>query len=684
MNINEYIKNEERVNKLQKYLDIANKQAIEIIFYMYDILKSYNLDDNSFIATALFVIKPKEEIDYDAIKQEFSEEVSTMLENLNSVGIKHSLDNSAEFESIRNMLIVMSKDVRVLIILLAFNVYKVQHLEIMPVEEQKMFVKSVKEIYAPLSARLSLNEIKNRMEDACFMFLEPEMYQQLSEDERLNKEERQHQVDQIIKAIKKELEESGMKNFKVYGREKHLASVYNKLKSKQLTLGQIYDLMAVRVVVDTIEQCYLVLGKINSMFTIIPSRFKDYIATPKPNGYQSIHTCILADNNRPVEVQIRTHQMHHFNEYGVAAHWIYKDKGHKASNFDKSINWLKELIDENKDLSGREFAQNIKIDMFNSEIYAQTPNGKIIKFPVGANCIDFAYAVHTNIGNRCIGAKINGKFVPLTTELKNGDICEILLGNENKGPSRDWLKVVKTSSARSKINSYFKRQMVEENIRNGKSMFEASAKNNQISVTTLLASDKLEGILNKYALDDVNEMYALIGIGTLSAEGVVRKLMPHIETIKEDKPFTYKPIKVSGNVLVDNSRGMMTRFAKCCLPIPGDEIIGFVSQGRGVTVHRNDCVNVKTLDNDRFIPVSWDEDKNSTYLAKISVTGENSVIASITNLLDKLGVKINAFEVNPLNPNQYMITMSLKSSAELTKVINQVRQINKVTAVERA
>lgn len=677
-----YIKNEKSINCLQKYIEEASDQIKEMIFYIYDILKSYNLDDNCFIATALFALKPKEEIDYNVIAKDFGKDVSDMLNNLNSVGIKHSLSNSAEFENIRNMLIVMSQDVKVLIILLAYNVFKIEHLNLMPLEEQRLFVNSVKEIYAPLSARLSLTEIKNKMEDACFKFLDPEMYEQLSRDERLNKEERQQQVDIIIKKIKQALNDMNI-DCKVYGREKHLASVYNKLKSKQLSLGQIYDLMAVRVIVETVEECYSVLGKINSMFTILPSRFKDYIATPKPNGYKSIHTCILAENNRPVEVQIRTHKMHHFNEYGVAAHWIYKDKGHKASNFDKSINWLKEIIDENKDLSNKEFTENIKIDMFNSEIYAQTPNGKIIKFPVGANCIDFAYAVHTSIGNRCVGAKLNGKFVPLTTELKNGDVCEILLGPENKGPSRDWLKVVKTSSAKTKINNYFKKQLVEENIRNGKSIFENSAKNNQISVNNLLSSDKLSGLLSKYSLDNVDEMYAMIGIGTLSAEGVVRKLMPHVETVKEQKTFTYKPIKVSGNVLVDNSRGMMTRFAKCCLPIPGDEIIGFVSLGKGVTVHRNDCINIKTLNQDRFIPVSWDEDKNSMYLAKISVTGESTVISSITNLAEKLGVKINAFEVNPLNPNQYLITMSLKSSVELAKIINKIRQINKVSSVER-
>ncbi|MBQ7880829.1 MAG: bifunctional (p)ppGpp synthetase/guanosine-3',5'-bis(diphosphate) 3'-pyrophosphohydrolase [Clostridia bacterium] len=680
MGLDFYIKNIRYVNLLTKYLDQSTLPTKELVFYMYNLLKLYNLDDECFVATALFVLKPKEEVNYDEISQEFSVDVAQILKNLNSVGIKPTLSDSAEFENIRNMLIVMSQDVRVLIILLAFNVFKIEHLDLMPIEEQKVFVKSVKEIYAPLSARLSLNEIKNKMEDACFKFLEPEMYEQLSLDERLNKVERQQQVDNIIKKIQQELTQMGIK-CKVYGREKHLASVYNKIKTKQVTLGQIYDLMAIRVIVDTIEECYTVLGKINSMFSILPNRFKDYIATPKPNGYQSIHTCILADNNRPVEVQIRTQQMHHFNEYGVAAHWIYKDKTHKASNFDKSINWLKELIDENKDLSGKEFAQSVKMDMFNSEIYAQTPNGKIIKFPVGANCIDFAYAVHTNIGNRCVGAKINGKFMPLTTELKNGDVCEILLGAENKGPSRDWLKVVKTSSARSKINNYFKKQFVESNIRNGKAMFEASARNNQVSVNTLLNGDKVDALLSKYSLGDMDEIYAMIGTGTLSSDGIVKRLMPARQT--EPTAINYKPIKVKGNVLVDNNRGMMTRFAKCCLPLPGDEIVGFVSLGKGVTIHRNDCVNVKTLDNNRFIPVSWDEDKNSIYLARISVTGESEVIASITHLLEKLNVKINSFEVNPLNPSQYIITLTLKSSEELNKTINKIKQINKVTSVER-
>ena len=678
--VNFYIKNEKSANSLQKYINNTDEQSCDLIFYIYDILKSYNLDDVSFMSTALFVIIEKQDVDYSAITEEFGEEVSNMLKNLNSVGFQHSPSNSAELENIRNMLIVMSQDVRVLIILLSYNLYKIEHLELMNEEEQKVFVKSVNEIYAPLSARLSLKEIKNKMEDACFKFLEPDVYKQLSVDERLNKEERQHQVDVVVQKINSALKEMNIEG-KVYGREKHLASVYNKIKSKQVSLGQIYDLMAVRVIVDTVEECYAVLGKINSIFTILPGRFKDYIATPKPNGYQSIHTCILAENNRPVEVQIRTQAMHHFNEYGVAAHWIYKDKGHKATNFDKSINWLKEIIDENKDLSSKEFTEAIKMDMFNSEVYAQTPNGKIIKFPIGSNCIDFAYAVHTDIGNRCVGAKLNGKFVPLTTELKNGDICEILLGPENKGPSRDWLKIVKTSSARTKINNYFKKQFVEDNIKFGKSMFETSAKNNQVSVTSLLSSDKLNSILNKYSLSNVDEMYAMIGSGTLSADGIVKKLMPSLNQIP--KTSTVKTNKVKGNVLVDNNRGMMTRFAKCCLPIMGDEIVGFVSIGKGVTIQRKDCINVKTLDKNSFIPVSWADNQSLLYLAKINVKGDSSAIAKITNLMSKMGVVIKLFEVNPSSPNQYTITLTLKSHDELDKVVSRIKQIDNISSVER-
>lgn len=668
------------IDDLQKLID-ANPEKSEIIEYMFNILKTYNLDEKCFVATALFVLISKEEANYEELTKQYGKEVVEILSNLNKVGFQPADAKDEEFENVRNMLLVMAKDVRVLIILLAYNLYKVENLHTIKVEERRSFVTSVRDIYAPLSARLSLTVIKNKMEDACFKFFDPKMYEQLSADEMLNKEERKAQVEKVVEKIKASLDEIGLKA-KVYGREKHLASVYNKLKTKHLSLGQIYDLMAVRVIVQTVEECYFVLGKINSMFTILPNRFKDYIATPKPNGYQSIHTCILADNNRPVEVQIRTQTMHEFNEYGVAAHWIYKDKGHKTSQIDKSINWLKQIIDDNKDLSSQEFNDAIKGDMFNSEIYAQTPNGKIIKFPVGANCIDFAYAVHSSIGNRCIGAKINGKFVPLTTQLKNGDVCEILLGNENKGPSRDWLKIVHTNTAKSSIRSYFKKELVEENIRNGKSMFEANAKAMQTNTQTLLSSDKLDSILNKYLLSNVDELYAMIGAGTLSAESLVKRLMPRVEKTKTDK-FNSSHPNTNANVLVDNLRGMIARYAKCCYPIPNDEIIGFVSLGKGVVVHRADCKNVKTLDKDRLIPVCWDTQKQSQYTVKIKIVGENILISSVVNSIDKLGVHIGSIEINPNNTNESVITFTIKTEDELRKIINKIEATPGVVQVSR-
>lgn len=665
---------------LQSQID-AHPEKGEVIEYIFNVLKTYNLDENCMVATALFVLLPKENVDYEAISKQYNAEVATILNNLNGVGFNHISTNAEEFENVRNMLLVMAKDVKVLIILLAFNLYKVENLHTLQPEERRAFVTSVRDIYAPLSARLSLTEIKNKMEDACFKFFDPAMYEQLSKDEVLNKEERQQQVDYVIKKIKSALDEMGL-NAKVYGREKHLASVYNKLKTKHLTLGQIYDLMAVRVIVQTVEECYSVLGKINSIFTILPNRFKDYIATPKPNGYKSIHTCILAENNRPVEVQIRTQTMHEFNEYGVAAHWIYKDRGHKTSQIDKSINWLKQIIDDNKDLSSQAFNDAIKGDMFNSEIYAQTPNGKIIKFPVGANCIDFAYAVHSSIGNRCVGAKINGKFVPLTTQLKNGDVCEILLGAENKGPSRDWLKIVKTNSAKQSIRSYFKKELVEENIRNGKSMLETNAKAMQVSVQTLLASDNLDALLAKYLLSNVDELYALIGAGTLSAESVVRRLSPKVEKARQDK-FNQAHSNGSANVLVDNLRGMIARYAKCCYPIPNDEIVGFVSFGKGVVVHRADCRNVKSLDKNRFIPVSWDNQKQAQYMAKIKMIGRDILVSSVVNSIDKMGVNIGSIEINPTNTDECVITVTIKSEDELRKIINKIQETPGVLAVNR-
>ena len=680
-NIQNFIKDDERNVKFTQFLDTVGEKQKELMQYLFNIIKLYKMDKNCYYACGYFVAVAKENVDYKQIKEEYGEDVCNMLKKLNQVGFYTS--EEADLEYVRNMFISMAQDLRVMIILLAYNLYRAEHIYELPGTEQVIFAKMVRDIYAPLSARLGLREIKNKLEDISFKYFDPDMYRQLSVDERLNKKERLTQITRTIDKIKQELCELKIDG-EVYGREKHLASVYNKLKEKKTTLSQIYDLMAVRCVVNTVEECYLVLGKINSMFTILPNRFKDYIATPKPNGYQSIHTCILSENNRPIEVQIRTKEMHHFNEYGVAAHWIYKDKGHKRSNTDDTINWLKGMIDENKDLSGKEFVETVSRNMFSNEIFAQTPNGKIIKFPAGANCIDFAYAIHTTIGNRCVGAKINGKIVPIVTELKNGDVCEIILGPNNKAPSRDWLNIAKTNVARQKINAYFKKQFIEENIKNGKNALEACAKNNNTSLSELLKSDKLQDVLNKYNLDNVDELFSLVGNGNLKAENIVSRLIPHKTNVEIKYYDESKKKQNKSTILVSKQRDMMTRFAKCCMPVIGDDIVGYVSLNNGVTIHRSDCVNVKTMDKNRFIDVEWDNQGAEEYQVRLKVYFKDKAsLSKIAEILEKLNIKVVSFDLNPTNSKELLMIIVVRSYQDIEKVKNRVESLSSVEECKR-
>lgn len=678
--IDNYTKDERNI-KFAKFLETVSEKRKELMQYLFNILKLYKMDSGSFYACGYFVAIPKEEVDYNFIKTEYGEDVSKMLKKLNEVGFYTS--EEADLEYVRNMFISMAQDLRVMIILLAYNMHRAEHIFELPGEEQVIFARMVRDIYAPLSARLGLRDIKNKLEDISFKYFDPDMYKQLSLDDRLNKKERQNQIAKTIDKIKLGLEELKIKG-EVYGREKHLASVYNKLKEKKTTLSQIYDLMAVRVIVTTVEECYLVLGKINSIFTIIPNRFKDYIATPKPNGYQSIHTGILSENNRPIEVQIRTKEMHQFNEYGVAAHWIYKDKGHKRSNTDETISWLKGMIDENKDLSSKEFVETISRNMFSNEIFAQTPNGKVIKFPSGANCIDFAYAIHTTIGNRCVGAKINGKIVPITTALQNGDVCEIILGPNNKAPSRDWLNVVKTNGARAKINAYFKKQFVEENIKNGKNALEFCAKNNNSTLSEILKSNKLSEVLRKYNLNNTDELFSLVGNGNLKADGIVSRLLPHKSNIEIKYYNDNKKKQSKSSILVSKQRDMMTRFAKCCMPVVGDEIVGYVSLNSGVTIHRNDCLNVKNMDKDRFIDVEWDEGATEEYQVRLKVYFKDKAsLSKIAEILEKLNIKVVSFELNSTNNKELLMVIVVKNHQDIDKVKSRIESLSNVEECKR-
>lgn len=673
-NLNSYLE-DERNAKFQEFVDGRDDDTLDIMHYIFDILKIYKMDNDSFYSSGFFVSISKDETDYEKIKKDYGIDVAEMLSKLNSVGFQKS--SMGDVEYVRNMFMGMVKDIRVLIILLAYNLYRAENISKMNSEESQHFARTLKDIYAPLAARLGLRDIKNKMEDIVFKFYDPEIYEQLSKDDRLNKEERLAQINKAIEKVKEGLKELNIHG-KVYGREKHLASVYNKLKEKKTTLSQIYDLMAIRVIVNTVEECYVVLGKINSMFTVLPNRFKDYIATPKANGYKSIHTCILSENNRPIEVQIRTYEMHHFNEYGVAAHWIYKDKGHKSSNRDEAISWLKEIIEENKGLPSKDFVENISRNMFRDEIFAQTPNGKVIRFPAGANCIDFAYAVHTDIGHRCVGAKINGKMVPIVTELKNGDVCEIILG-ANKKPSRDWLNIVKTTNARSSINAFFKKEFVEENIKNGKSSMEAYAKSIGTSIQDILLSEKLPELLRKYNLNNVDELFSIVGNQSLKAESVVNKLI----TQKPEHSIKFSKSKASSKdkncVVVAGQKTMLTHLAKCCTPIKGDEIVGYVTMGKGVVIHRKDCVNLHGLNKNRFLDAQWTDDVKDEFLIKLRVLFEkNASLSKVADILEKLNIKITSLNISPYNNLEINLSVIVNVVDDVNKIINRIKSLDNV------
>jgi len=672
--------------KLQKLALLFQDASTMQEKMMTDILKTINdfkIGEPSLLATCLYIMIPKESVDYLAIATDYDKTTAEILQGLNTVGFLNNGSIEHEAENIRNMLIAMTKDLRVLVILLAYVAFNLEHIQEIEMENKKIFVHSVKDIYAPLSARLGLSKIKNKLEDLSFRYLEPDIYQKLSDEELLNKDKRKKQIHLAMQKIRATLRDLGIK-FSVVGREKHLASVYKKISSKNLSINQLYDLMAIRVIVQTIDECYIVLGKINSEFTILPNRFKDYIAMPKPNGYQSLHTVILADDDRPIEVQIRTEEMHKFCEYGVAAHWIYKEK-RKSTSFDEKVNWLRQLIEENRQLPSSEFIENIKSDMFNDEIFAQTPNGKVLKFPVGATCIDFAYAVHTDIGHKCVGAKINSKMVPISTKLNNGDICEIVTNKLSKGPSRDWLKIVATSSARNKINQFFKHQFVEENIKKGKTILDKASKERGKIFADLVSADDLKKLLAKYSFSTLDEILAGVGSGTISAEQVLNRLI-----VPEKKERTYssaEPSKPKG-ILVNFQEDMLTRFARCCSPIPGDEIVGYVSRGRGVTVHRADCINVKYLEKNRLVDVYWDKDISEKYVAKLSAIfhSDTKALNNVTQLLEKEKVNIVSLS-SKTNQNQTIeitIRVNVKSNNELDSIIHKIEKLPNVKKVLRS
>ncbi|MBQ8845124.1 MAG: bifunctional (p)ppGpp synthetase/guanosine-3',5'-bis(diphosphate) 3'-pyrophosphohydrolase [Clostridia bacterium] len=688
--IEKIIKNFSLESEDEKCINSIFETNIDLdrVSYIVDTMIDFHMDKESLISFLIFQVEKVEHDKAEELIKEQSKEIKELYEIFKILTDVTSFSISDDAEDMRKMFIAISQDLRMIIIKLAIIEYDMKQLSLPLNDKEKVFVSLVKDIYAPLAERFGLYGVKSNLEDLCLKYQEPEVYKELENNVLLKKEENSKQIEltkEKLEDILSELEIKGEITF----RQKHYSSIYKKIINKHVNLGQIYDLIAMRVIVDSIEDCYSILGKIHAIYKPIAGRVKDYIANPKPNGYQSLHTTILAENKRPLEIQIRTFDMHRIAEYGIAAHWIYKEKRLKRSKLDEKITWFREILDNSTSLSSDEFLETLKIDLYGGEIFVQTPKGKVLEFPEGSTIIDFAYAIHSDIGNTCVGGKINGKIQPITTELENGDVVEILTNPNSKGPSRDWLNHIKTTGARGKIKAFFRSELKDDNIKSGKAMLEQAIKNRNLSLTKLLKNEYLEELIKKLSMTTLNELYAEIGAGSMQANNVVGRLivMYNKECEKETRKETIVTIKQnSDGVMIDGDSGMLIKYAGCCSPVTGDEIIGYISRGKGVTIHRKECQNLINLEPERLVKATWQESIISNFLAVIKVIADkNTNISKITLLLSEMKINLKGFNARESNDDLLIdITLQVKNKNEINKIILGLEKVKGITKVYRS
>ena len=554
----------------------------------------------------LYFLMQNGAVELENIEADYKEAVNavTILNKLDKLSFETSDENA---EDIRKMFFAITKDIRIIMVKIALVVTDLRHQQDMEPQQRTNMAKAILSLFAPLSARLGMSTYKTELENGAFLIANPKKYLEIQVDVDKRFHKREPIVERLKLLTKKCMDELKIEG-KVFGRKKHIYSIYKKLADH--TMDQIYDLIAVRAIVNTVADCYALLGRLHSEVEPIPGRFKDYIAIPKPNGYQSLHTTVKFEGF-PVEIQIRTQEMHKYAEYGIAAHWIYKEKRNKQDSLDIRLAWLRQMM-ENENVSIEELANSLNQDIYNNEIFVQTPKGKVIYLTAGSSPLDFAYAIHSEIGNRCVGAKVNDKMVPVTTPLNNGDVVEIITNPNSKGPSRDWLKICKTSEARKKINEFFKRNMKDENIKLGKTMLENAIKERGYTTNKLMTSSAMQEVVNSYNVADEDELLALVGTNAVKPNAIVNKLANifqkqfELEQVKTVNNFTISLATPQENqVALKGLNNILMKFAGCCKPMYGDDIVGFVSTGRGVIIHRKVCPNVACFDESRLIDANW-------------------------------------------------------------------------------
>lgn len=663
-----------------------------------NILVDLGFDDvSTLVAAFLHDILEDTPVTSDELEQKFGKEVLELVEGVTKLDkIKFVSAEDEQAENLRKMFFAMAKDYRVIIIKLADRLHNMRTLDALKPEKQiKIATQSLK-IYAPLAGRLGLSFVKCELEDLAMRYLYPDDYYELVEFIKTKSKERQQFIEKICDELKAKLQELGIEG-EVNGRQKHLYGIYKKMLKQGKNIEQIYDISAVRVIVNEVQDCYTVLGAIHTMWMPLPGRFKDYIAMPKPNGYQSLHTTVITKFKETFEIQIRTYEMHRIAEYGIAAHWKYKEGKTGATKIDDQINWLREVMDTQRESSdSHEFLENIEGNVFTDEVYVFTPKGKVLNLPVGSTTVDFAYAIHSAVGNKCIGAKVNGKIVPLNTVLNTGDIVEILTTNSGKGPSRDWIKFVKTASARTKIRQYFKKEMKEENIKRGKDMLEREAKRRGYNLSELLSTAGLNYIMNRYTLSSIDDLYASVGFGGLTTNQIIVKLIDYFKRdllsknpVAEIKTTSTTGKRSSGNgVLIRGYDDFLVRLSHCCNPVPGDKIVGYVSRGRGVSVHCVDCPNVKNMEPERLIEAKWDDVISQNFLASLKIYCENKsgILAAVTTIISNMKISITGAFARSDNDNgtaEITVMLEVKSSDQVEDVIKKLKTLPEVIDVHR-
>ena len=678
------------------------------------ILADLELDKETIVAGLLHDAVEDTWMTYEEVEKEFGSEVALLVDGVTKLGqLSYSADKvEVQAENLRKMFLAMAKDIRVILIKLADRLHNMRTLQYMRPEKQQEKARETMDIYAPIAMRLGISKIKVELDDLSLKYLKPDVYYDLVHKVALRKSEREQFVGAIVKEVKKHMDDANIKA-QVDGRVKHFFSIYKKMVNQDKTIDQIYDLFAVRILVDTVKDCYAALGVIHEMYKPIPGRFKDYIAMPKPNMYQSLHTTLIGPNGQPFEIQIRTYEMHRTAEYGIAAHWKYKESSDGKVPVGKSeeekLNWLRQILEWQRDMSdNKEFMSLLKndLDLFADSVYCFTPQGDVKTLPSGSTPVDFAYSVHSAVGNKMVGARVNGKLVPIEYEIKNGDRIEIITSQNSQGPSREWLKLVKSTQAKNKINQWFKKELKEDNILKGKEMLAQYARAKGFKIANYTKTQYLEAVLRKYGFRDWDSVLAAIGHGGLKEGQVFNKLVEAYdkenkknltdEQVLEAASETQEKLHIAkskSGIVVKGIHDVAVRFSKCCNPIPGDEIVGFVTRGRGITIHRTDCVNVLNMsetDRTRLIEAEWqqpDTKEKEKYMAEIQVYANNrtGLLVDLSKIFTERKIDLRSINSRTSKQEKATISMSFEigSKEELRSLIEKIRQVESVIDVER-